>query len=262
MTDSTLQFYQFPYMSDNYGVLVHDAVSGETACVDAGDADAALQALQHTGWTLTQIWITHHHADHTAGLSALKQATNAAVTGPDASLNPATPIVGIDRFVNEGDSFVFGANEADTVAVLHTPGHTLDMVNYSLPAAGVYFAGDTLFTMGCGKLFEGTPEMMWTSLNKIMTLPPATVVYCSHEYTVENGEFAVQVEPDNTALQQRMEQSISRRADGLPTVPSTLAEELATNPFLRASDQHLRDTLGLASASDLEVFTEVRKRRG
>lgn len=250
------EYHQFPYLSDNYGVLVHSSETGETACVDAGDCDAALQALRDTGWTLSHILVTHHHGDHTAGLSELKKATQAHVIGPAYE---SAPIADIDQRVSDGEQFEFAGQ---SVQVFHTPGHTTDMVNYYLPAESVYFAGDTLFTMGCGKLFEGTPEMMWESLGKVMALPPETTIYCSHEYTLENAEFAITVEPDNTDLQARIARDKALRADNKPTVPSTLAEELATNPFLRPDSPSIRRQLSMESASDLEIFTEVRKRRG
>ncbi len=253
---SELEFHQFPYLSDNYGVLVHSPATGETACVDAGDADAAMAALAAKSWNLTHIFVTHHHADHTAGLMDLKRSTNSTVIGPAVE---SRPIEGLDQRVNDGDSFAFGGVH---VQVLHTPGHTLDMMNYYIPSQGVLFAGDTLFTMGCGKLFEGDAETMWESLNKIMRLPGETVVYCSHEYTLENAEFAIKVDPDNEDLKQRIKKAKALRADNQPTVPSTLAEELATNPFLRASDANIKRGLALTDDSDLATFTELRIQRG
>jgi len=253
---TSLEFFQFPYMDDNYGVLVHAPSSGETACIDAGDATAATNALKTKAWTLSHLLITHHHADHTAGLSELKAATNCKVIGPAPQ---SAPITGLDSRVNEGDSIAFGGIE---IEVLHTPGHTTDMINFYLPSEKTLFAGDTLFTLGCGKLFEGTPAMMWESLQKLMRLPADTVVYCSHEYTQENAAFAIQVDPDNQALKDRIAKVDALRADGKATVPSTIAEELATNPFFRASDPDIRRTLDMNEASDLDVFTEIRKRRG
>ncbi len=253
---AALEFFQFPYMADNYGVLVHAPATGETACVDAGDADAALAALKDTGWTLSEIWVTHHHADHTAGLAALKQATGSRVVGP---AKQSAPIKGIDTAVSEGDAMTFGGVK---VEVLHTPGHTTDMINYYLPSENALFAGDTLFTLGCGKLFEGTAPMMWDSLNKLMKLPADTTMYCSHEYTQENAAFAITVDPSNPALLERIKKVDALRADNQPTVPSTIGEELATNPFFRASDSAIRGVLGMQDATDVEVFTEIRKRRG
>ena len=254
---ATLSFHQFPYLSDNYGVLVHDPDSNETACIDAGDSAATLAALDEQGWKLDQIFVTHHHADHVGGLAELKAATGAAVVGPNRETSKQ-PIDGIDKQVGDGDDFAFGGQR---VRVMHTPGHTLDMLNYYFPEQGVLFTGDTLFTMGCGRLFEGDAEMMWQSLKKISQLPAETIIYCSHEYTVTNGNFSTSVDPDNLELIARMSKVNELRKEGLPTVPSSLSEELATNPFLRASDAGIRKTLGMAEASDLEVFTELRKRR-
>lgn len=253
---SALEFVQFPYLSDNYGVLIHSPATGETACVDAGEAAPLLAALNERGWTLSQLWITHHHADHTAGLAQVKAATGCHVIGPAVE---STPISGLDQRVGEGDVLSFAGTE---VQILHTPGHTLDMMNYYLPSEGVLFAGDTLFTLGCGKLFEGTAPQMWESLGKLMALPKETVVYCSHEYTLENGEFAIQVDPDNVDLQMRLKTAAALRKDDQPTVPSSIAEELATNPFFRASNPNIRRQLGMQNATDLDVFTELRKRRG
>jgi len=253
---SRFEYVQFPYLSDNYGVLIHDSESGATACVDAGDGDAVLAAIKQSGWTLSELWITHHHGDHTAGLQAVKKATGCSVIGPRIE---STPISGVDQRVGEGDVHSFAGVD---VQVFHTPGHTLDMINYYLPSEKVLFAGDTLFTLGCGKLFEGTAEQMWASLNKLMVLPADTTMYCSHEYTLENGAFAVQVDPDNVDLQNRMQAAQAAQDANRPTVPSTIAEELATNPFFRAANPAIRQQLGMDGATDLAVFTELRKRRG
>lgn len=250
-----IEFHQFPYMSDNYGVLLHDTKNSTTACVDCGDAAAVLNALDATGWKLDQILITHHHDDHTAGLTELKAATGAIVIGPG---NSASALKDIDKSVADGDNFQFGNHQ---IQVMHTPGHTLDMLNYYLPEAGAIFTGDTLFAMGCGRLFEGDAETMFNSLKKISQLPAETIVYCSHEYTETNGSFAEGVDATNSELMARMQAVREARASDLPTIPTTLAEELATNPFLRTHDSAIRKNLGMESASDLEVFTELRKRR-
>lgn len=252
----SLQIHQFPYLSDNYGVLLHEPSSGATACVDAGDADAVLKALESKNWTLDLLLITHHHGDHTAGLEQIKQKTGARVIGPKAGASAA--INGIDQEVQDGDSFKFGDRD---VRVIHTPGHTLDMMNYYLPQDALLFSGDTLFTMGCGRLFEGTAATMLQSLNKLKQLPEQTTIYCSHEYTLHNGGFALSVDPDNVDLQVRVAAAKELRASNLATVPSTLAEELATNPFLRANDAAIRSTLGMKDADELAVFTELRERR-
>ena len=250
---SELQFHQFDCLSDNYGVLVHSPSTGETASIDAPDADAVLTALGETGWSLTQIWITHHHADHTQGVSALKATTGCQVTGPK---NQA--IADVDQRVGDGDRFTFAGEEVQIIA---TPGHTLDMINYYLPEAGVAFTADTLFAMGCGRIFEGTPEQMWDSLQKLMNLPKATTIYCGHEYTLANGRFALTVDSTNENLKMRMHKVENLRKSGQPTLPTTLGEELATNPFLRAADPAIRAGLGMQDASDDAVFAEIRKRK-
>jgi hydroxyacylglutathione hydrolase len=252
---AALHFHQFPYGSDNYGVLVHDPKTGQTAAIDAGDANAYQSALTATGWTLSDIWVTHHHGDHVAGLGALKSATGAQVAGPSVV---STPINGLDAQVGDGDHFEFAGKRVD---VIHTPGHTTDMMNFYIADDAVVFTGDTLFALGCGRLFEGTPTMMWESLQKLMALPPVTTVYCSHEYTAANAKFALTIDPDNGALRARAVEIADLRANDEPTVPTTIATELATNPFLRASDAGVRAQLGMQDASDAEVFTEVRKRK-
>lgn len=248
-------YHLFPYLSDNYGVLLHDPDSGATAAVDAGDGEAVLAALAEKGWNLTELWITHHHGDHTDGLAMVKEKTGCTVTGPKGK---SASISGIDREVGEGDTFEFAGAE---VQVLETPGHTLDMINFYLPSEKVAFTGDTLFTLGCGRVFEGDFAMMWESLCKLMKLPADTVIYSSHEYTLANAEFALSVDPDNAALKGRAEKFKAMRANDQPTVPSTMAEELETNPFLRASDPAIRSHLGMEGESDAAVFAEIRQRK-
>lgn len=255
---SKFEIHQFPFVwDDNYGVLIHSPETGETACIDCGDAKAYQQALDEKGWDLTHIFVTHHHADHTTGVLELKAQNNATVIGPDYL--GANPIKGIDQRVKDGMSFQFAGKE---IQVIYTPGHTMDLICYYIPEDGVIFVGDTLFAMGCGKDFEGTPAMIWESLKKIHALPPETLIYCSHEYTQENAAFAIKIDPDNAALKARMIEVDRKRAAGLPTVPFTLATELATNPFLRADDAGIRRQLGMEEASEVEVFTEIRVRRG
>lgn len=251
---ATLEYFQFPYMNDNYGVLMHNKETGETAGIDAGDAPSMLSALSDKGWTLSHLLITHHHGDHTAGLAEIKQQTSCTVVGPAEHSN----IAGLDKTVSEGDTFQFAGLE---VQVLHTPGHTKDMLNYYLPAEGVVFTGDTLFSLGCGRVFEGDANMMWNSLSKLMQLPAKTTVYSSHEYTLANANFAITVDPHNEALHKRIEVIRELRNAGKATVPSLLSEELATNPFLRASDAGIRKHLDMASATDAEVFAEIRLRK-
>ncbi len=246
-----LQFHQFAYNSDNYGVLVHDPATGKTACVDAGEAGAVFEALKKTGWTLSDLWITHHHWDHTDGLAEVKSKTGCHVTGPEG-------IKGIDAVVKGSDSFEFAGHR---VELIHTPGHTLDMLNFYLPGAGTVFTGDTLFVMGCGRLFEGDGPMMWASLQKLMALPPETVIYCAHEYTLASAAFALSIDPGNAALQAKVDRVKAMRASDVPTVPTDLATELATNPFLRPADKDIRAGLGMVDATDAEVFTEIRTRK-
>jgi len=245
-----LAIHQFGYNNDNYGVLLHDAESGETALVDAGDADAAEAALDESGWELTQVWITHHHGDHTAGLGEL--------TGDGVEVFGPAGIAGVDNVLDGGDSFAFAGR---AVEVISTPGHTLAMLNYHLPLEKLVFTGDTLFAMGCGRLFEGDAPMMWRSLGKLMALADDTVVYCGHEYTAANAAFALSVDPDNEQLQRRSEAVAELRAAGQPTVPTLIALEKATNPFVRAADPAIRALLGMETASDAEVFAEIRRRK-
>jgi hydroxyacylglutathione hydrolase len=252
---SALECIQFSYGSDNYGVLLHDSASGDTACIDAGDADAALQALEAKGWSLTHLLITHHHADHTAGLAAIKAKTGCHVIGPELL---SKPITGLDANVSDGSEFTF-ANRA--VGVLHTPGHTKDMVNYYFADDKLVFTGDTLFSMGCGRLFEGDAAMMHESVCKLNALPDDTLVYCAHEYTATNARFALDVDPDNSVLQQRAQEVAQLRSKDLATVPSLLGLEKQTNPFLRTGDAGIRETLGMADADDVAVFAELRERR-
>ena len=247
----TLDLHQFGYDQDNYGVLLHDSESGETAMVDAGDAAAARAALATAGWQLTQIWITHHHGDHTAGLQDIAAETGAVIYGPAG-------VSGVTNTLSGGDSFVFAGRR---VEVLATPGHTLDMLNYHLASESLAFTGDTLFAMGCGRLFEGDAEMMWESLTKLMALDDETILYCSHEYTAANAAFALSVDPDNQALQRRAEAVAELRAAGQPTVPTIMALEKETNPFLRADDAAIRTVLGMESATDSAVFAEIRRRK-
>ncbi len=248
---ANLEYFQYAYMSDNYGVLLHCPQSGATASIDCGDAQATTDALNQKGWALTHIFATHHHADHVAGLAQLKAQHGCEVIGP-------TGINGVDNLVADGSRFTFAGTEVQT---LHTPGHTKDMINYYLPAEKTVFTGDTLFSLGCGRLFEGDAPMMWNSLNKLMQLPEDTIVYSSHEYTEANAAFAVTVDPDNDELNARVEKIKQLRSDGEPTVPSTLAEELATNPFLRAGDRKIRQHLNMTDATDAEVFAEIRQRK-
>lgn len=252
---SNLQFHQFPCLSDNYGVLVHDPVSGETASIDAPDAEAVREALSEKGWVLSHILVTHHHWDHTQGIEALKTETGCRVVGPSKE---ADRINLLDEAVDDGDRFEFGG---ETVEVISTPGHTLGMVNFHFPESKVVFTGDTLFALGCGRVFEGDMAMMWHSLSKLKKLPPETAVYCGHEYTEANARFSLTVDPENAALNARAGEIASLRAEGKPTLPTQIGLELDTNPFLRADNPMIRKHLGMETATDAEVFAEIRSRK-
>ncbi len=252
---SKLEIYQFPYLSDNYGVFLHDAQTGETAAIDCGDAGAYEKAMMDTCWKLTEIWVTHHHPDHTDGIMTVKQLTGARVRGPKEN---SKPISGLDEHYWDGDSFTFAGHKVD---VISTPGHTTDMINFYIADESVVFTGDTLFTLGCGRLFEGSAALMWEGMQKLMKLPFDTTVYGSHEYTLANARFAVSVDPDNQELLAKKVAYEALRAEGKPTVPTVLETEFATNPFLRPHDPSIRKHLGMESASDSEVFAEIRKRK-
>jgi hydroxyacylglutathione hydrolase len=248
-----LEVYQFNCLNDNFGVLLHSAETGETASIDAPDAKAVIAALADKGWRLTHIFVTHHHSDHTQGIASLKKRTGCQVIGP---ANPA--ISGIDKTVGDGDSFRFAG---ETVNVIATPGHTLDMINFHLPEQKVIFTADTLFAMGCGRVFEGTMQQMWQSLEKLTRLPPETTIYCGHEYTLANGRFALTVDGNNSELARRVAEVENLRQQGKATLPTTLALELRTNPFLRPSDPGIRKNLAMENASDGDVFAEIRSRK-
>ncbi|MCB1511590.1 MAG: hydroxyacylglutathione hydrolase [Hyphomicrobiaceae bacterium] len=250
-----LEIHQFPCLSDNYGVLIRDAEAGVVASIDAPSAAEVKAALAAKGWTLTHILTTHYHHDHTDGNLALKEETGCRIVGPRPE---AARIPGIDETVGEGDTFKFGNFE---VRVFETPGHTAGHIVYWIPDAQVAFVGDTLFAMGCGRVNEGSMAEMWSGIAKIAKLPPETVLYCGHEYTVANAKFALSVEPGNSALQARAIAVAALRAEGKPTLPTTLADELATNPFIRADSPEIRKNLDMANAEDWQVFGEVRERK-
>lgn len=225
---SSLQYHLFPALSDNYGVLMHCPETGQTASIDAPEAAAVEKALADTGWQLTHILITHHHHDHVGGVLELKNKWNCAVVG---SAEEPNALPGLTDTVAPGGTYDFAGHIAHIIA---TPGHTLGHIILHFADDGVVFAGDTLFTLGCGRVFEGTMEQMWSSLQVFEAMPPETIVYSGHEYTAANAEFALSVEPDNAALRARAQKVSELRAAGKPTVPTTIAEEMQTNPFLRA----------------------------
>ncbi len=252
---ANLQFYQFPCRDDNYGVLVHDSQSGLCASIDAPDEGAVLAALGETGWQLSHILVTHWHFDHVEGIAGLKARFQCHVVGP---AHEAEKINELDETVGDGDEFQFGS---DRVRVISTPGHTLGMVNFHFVDCKTLFTGDTLFALGCGRIFEGDGAMMWKSMQKLAELPRETAVYCGHEYTLANGRFALGVDPENGKLQARMEVIEALRKADKPTLPTTIGEELDTNPFLRAGNKAIRENLGMENASNEDVFTEIRARK-
>ncbi|MCY4164662.1 MAG: hydroxyacylglutathione hydrolase [Gammaproteobacteria bacterium] len=250
-----LQIHQFPCLSDNYGFLIHERLSGLTAAIDTPDPKAIQRELERKGWRLTHILNTHHHPDHAGGNLWLKEHAGCIIVGPSAD---AQRIPGIDLQIGEGETLEFGNAKAQ---VFDTPGHTRGHIVYYFPDEDVAFVGDTLFAMGCGRLFEGSPKQMWASLQKLMNWPGRTRIYCAHEYTQANGRFALTVDPRNQALIKRMEEVARLRAEGRPTVPTTLYQEKRTNPFLRPGSRGIRAQLGMEDAADVEVFAEVRRRK-
>jgi hydroxyacylglutathione hydrolase len=245
-----IEIHQFPCLSDNYGFLVHDPASGETACIDTPDADAYLREAAAKGWSITQIWNTHWHPDHAGGNEAIKAETGCTITAPEAD---AAKIRGIDRTVIDGESVWLGVWEAKVIDV---GGHTMGHIAYHLPAAGVAFVGDSVFALGCGRMFEGSAPQFWTSLKRIKALPPETRLYCAHEYTASNARFALHADPENAALADYAREVSERRAAGQWTVPTTLAKELAANPFLRADAPELQARWGGGDA--VATFAALR----
>lgn len=245
----------FLCLKDNYGVLLHDPASGATASIDAPEAAPVEAALQATGWKLTDILVTHHHADHTAGIQALKQKHRCRVVAPAAE---AEKIPGVDESVREDDKVLVGKLSAN---VIETPGHTLGHVTYWFHGERLAFVGDTLFSIGCGRVIEGTPGMMWRSLLKLRDLPDDTEIYCGHEYTAANIRFALTVEKDNPVLNARAAQVEQQIAAGEPTIPVTIGDEKLANPFLRADVADLACDIGMAGKPAAQVFAEIRARK-
>lgn len=248
-----LEIVQIPVLRDNYLYLIH---AGEaTAIVDPAVDGPVVEACEARGWRLTHILNTHHHWDHTGANLKLKEQFGLTIVGPKAE---AERIPGIDIELGDGDTFNFGGCEAD---IFDVPGHTAGHIAYHFSDQGALFCGDTLFALGCGRLFEGTPAQMWTSLLKLRALPDATKIYCAHEYTEANANFAMSVEPQNKALVSRMDEIKALRAADKPTVPSTIGLEKATNPFLRPDSADLQATLGMGGDDLIAVFAETRLRK-
>ena len=250
-----LQIHQFMCRSDNFGVLIHDADNNLTATIDTPEIAAIETALANTGWKLTHILNTHHHGDHVEGNLPLKQKYGCTVVGPKGE---AAKIPGLDIALGEGDVYTFGGYD---IRAIETPGHTAGQINYYIPKAKVAFTGDTLFSLGCGRLFEKGADSMWPALEKLMKLPGDTMIYCGHEYTLSNAKFALTIEPENAALQQRAEDVSALRAAGKPTLPVRLDLELATNPFLRPSSPAIQSRLGMVGRPLWEIFGEIRARK-
>lgn len=244
-----------PCLSDNYAYLVHDPGTGQVAVIDVPDAAPVQAELAARGWVPTHVLITHHHHDHIDGVNLLRQATGAQVIGAAAD---ARRLPALDLAVADGDRIPFGGGAFE---VLDVPGHTVGHVAYHLPGSRAAFTADSLMALGCGRLFEGSAAQMWDSLRRLRDLPPDTLIFSGHEYTQANAKFALTIDPANTDLILRTEEIARLRASGQPTVPSTLDLERRTNPFLRPDDPALRRALGLETATDTEVFAEIRARK-
>jgi len=250
-----LDIRTIPCLSDNYAFLAHDPATGATALVDIPEAAPILAALQETGWTLTDILITHHHSDHVDGLADVLAQHPARVVGAAADAHRLPPL---DLALKDGDTFQVGF---ETGTVIDVSGHTIHHVAFHFPGSLAVFTADSLMALGCGRVFEGTKPQMWDSLQQLMALPGETIVYSGHEYTAANGKFALTIDPENPDLISRVRDVTEKRATGIPTVPSLLSLELATNPFLRAHDPAIQAHLGMTGANATDVFTEIRTRK-
>ncbi len=250
-----LDIIQFPCLSDNFGVLIHDPKSGKTAAIDAPESSPIMKVLAEKNWTLTDIFTTHWHHDHVDGNLVLKEKYRCKITGPK---HEAAKIPGIDVTVSGGDTFDFAGYRFE---VIDCPGHTLGGISYSVPSEKLLFAADTLFALGCGRLLEGTPDDMWASLSKLALLSDDTIVYCGHEYTLSNAKFALTIDPDNAELVARAAKIKDQRERGEATLPTTIGLEKRTNPFLRPHDSGIRKVLAMESATDAAVFGEIRHRK-
>ena len=251
----TLEIHSLPVLNDNYVYLLREPKSGAVGAVDPSVAGPVMAALARLGWRLTHILNTHHHWDHTGGNLELKELTGCVIVGPKAD---AARIPGIDIAVAENERYLFGDEAAE---IFEIPGHTSGHIAFYFPDSKTLFCGDTLFSLGCGRLFEGTPPQMWNSLLKLRRLPGDTKVYCGHEYTQANARFALTIDPANKKLKDLAAQAAGMRHQDLPTVPSLLSDECAANPFLRADDPDLARALNMETADPASVFAEIRRRK-
>ena len=252
---SGLDIRQVPVLNDNYIYLIHDIASGNTACVDPAVAAPVIDVAKGLGWTISHILVTHPHYDHTDGIAEIVEEYGSEVYG---SLQDYGNIPKCDHGVLEGDTIELGGA---TVRVMEVPGHTKNHLAYSFEADKALFVGDTLFSLGCGRLLGGSAAQMWNSLIKLRSLPGNTRIYCAHEYTNANADFALSIDPDNTDLQARAAEVITLREQGQPTVPTTLEQEARTNPFLRCDMPAFKAVLGMADCEPVEVFAEIRSRK-
>ncbi len=248
--------HQFQCLEDNFGVLMHDPVTGATASIDAPEAGPVLNALSEKGWTLTHILVTHHHKDHIGGIDEVR------LRYPDVTIVGPAPdkarVPGADVYVGEGEDVLVGSLRGK---VIETPGHTSGHIVYHFAGEKLLFAGDTLFAMGCGRAFERPAQVLYESVTKLAALPDDTQVYCGHEYTLSNGRFALKVDPSNEALKARVADVEKKRAAEEFTLPTTIALEKKTNPFFRADDAAIRKELAMETASSADVFAELRERK-
>ena len=251
----SFELITIPCLSDNYAFLAHDEESNKTLLVDVPEAAPIQKVLEQTGWELTDVILTHHHADHVQGLDALCRSHPARIIGAAADQHRLPPL---DLAVSEGDFIEIGSQHGE---VFDVSGHTLGHIAVYFKSAKILFAADSLMALGCGRLFEGSPPQMWESLSKLIALDPECLVCSGHEYTAANARFALTIEPQNDELQRRAQSISDRRAQNLPTVPSTLGEELSTNPFLRPDSLDIRNNLRMQNATDAQVFAEIRSRK-
>lgn len=250
-----LEIVIIPCRRDNYAYLLRDGAGRQVGLIDAPEAAPIEAALEERGWDLNMILITHHHEDHVAAVDVLRERFGATVIGAAAD---AHRLPALDIALEDGDTIPLGVSMAEVIAV---PGHTLGHIAYYFAGAHALFSADSLMVMGCGRLFEGTPDQMWTSLSRLAALPAETRVFSGHEYAESNMRFALSLEPENPALQGRAVEIVRLRREGMPTVPAALGLEAATNPFLRASDPALKARLGIPNLPDAQVFAEIRRRK-